>query len=94
MAADAWMRRVFILLLCSPALAWESDFQRSYSENATALRAHLLSGYDRVVPPTSNRTTYSNYSGAGTDVRMQAQFFKVVMSESLASVQTQTWDHA
>ena len=81
MAADAikpLMRRVFfMLLLCAPALAWESDFQRSYSDNATALRAHLLSGYDRVVPPTSNRTTYSNYSGAGTDVRMQVQFFKV-----------------
>ena len=52
------------------------DFDVSYTNYSTALRAHLLSSYDKVVPPESNRPSV-NYSNAGTDVRMQINFFKV-----------------
>ncbi|CAJ1376545.1 unnamed protein product [Effrenium voratum] len=44
---------------------------------ATRLRSALLSQYDSVVPPISDRLV--NYSGAGTDVGMQIRFFKVDM---------------
>ena len=39
------------------------------------LRAHLLDGYDKAVPPLSERA--GNYSKAGVDVSMQIRFFKV-----------------
>ena len=40
-----------------------------------SLREHLLSGYDKSVPPPSERA--NNYSRAGVDVAMQLRFFKV-----------------
>lgn len=52
-----------------------SSFTKSYSHHATALRAHLLDGYDKAVPPTSVRE--ENYSKAGVDVALQLRFFKV-----------------
>ena len=58
-------------------VAFEPDFTPSFTNVTTALRAHLLSTYDKVVPPYSHRRTYSNYSDAGTDVRMQLRFFKI-----------------
>ena len=51
-----------------------SSFTKSYSHHATALRAHLLDGYDKAVPPTSVRE--DNYSKAGVDVALQLRFFK------------------
>ena len=51
------------------------SYAKSFSHHATALREHLLSGYDKAVPPLSDRT--GNYSKAGVDVAMQLRFFKV-----------------
>ena len=48
----------------------------SFSHHATLLRRHLLEGYDRSVPPPSNRTS-SSYSQAGVDVAMNLRFFKI-----------------
>ena len=50
-------------------------FRKTYTANATRLRAHLLSGYDPKVAPESTRV--GNYSAAGADVSMQIRFFKV-----------------
>ena len=52
-----------------------ATYSKSFSHHATALREHLLSGYDKSVPPPSDRT--GNYSKAGVDVAMQLRFFKV-----------------
>ena len=51
------------------------SYAKSFSHHATALRGHLLSGYDKSVPPPSDRT--NDYSRAGVDVAMQLRFFKV-----------------
>ena len=51
------------------------SYAKSFSHHATALREHLLSGYDKSVPPPSDRA--NNYSRAGVDVAMQLRFFKV-----------------
>ena len=52
-----------------------ATYSKSFSHHATALREHLLSSYDKSVPPPSNRT--NEYSAAGVDVAMQLRFFKV-----------------
>ena len=52
--------------------------EKSYTVDATRLRQDLLHGpdiYDRLAPPTSDRTV--NYSKAGTDVAFSIRFFKV-----------------
>ena len=42
---------------------------RSYTPAATQLRASLLEGYDKIVPPSTARVAaYANASSAGTDV--------------------------
>ena len=47
----------------------------NYSLTASNLRQKLLAGYDRIVPPMSDRL--SDYSSAGTDVRIEVRFIKV-----------------
>ena len=56
-------------------LQMSGSYAKSFSHHATALREHLLSSYDKSVPPPSNRT--NDYSAAGVDVAMQLRFFKV-----------------
>ena len=76
--------RSLVLPTLAFALATASEVPGTYHENATdyatALRAHLLNGYDKHVPPKSNRSAYGTSGGftnTGTDVRMQIKFFKV-----------------
>jgi hypothetical protein len=58
----------------------EPDYRANYTLISTALRQHLLDGYDKVVPPTSYRS--ANYTEAGTDIDFQVRFFKVESVES------------
>jgi len=51
-----------------------STYKKSFSKFATSLRSDLLQSYDKLVPPTSNRSV--EYSKAGTDVGLQIRFFK------------------
>ncbi len=72
--------------LCAP------DFRKSYTKHGTALREHLLSGYDKVMPPTSTRTGAQNYSQAGTVVQVQTRFFKVrEVSASSGHMKLKVW---
>lgn len=73
---------VALALLTVPAQAFEPDFRASYTNLTTALRHHLLSGYDKVVPPQSHRTEWNNYSEAGTDVQIEVRFFKIETVET------------
>ena len=67
------MAPVLVLLwLTSPLPDYSSH---DYTKWATALRRDLFSGYDKVVPPRSDRL--SNHSRAGTDVGVQVRFIKV-----------------
>ena len=66
------------------------DNDYAYTGHSTLLRQDLLSNYDSAVPPTSNRTSASNFHSAvpnpeeyittgtraGTDVGMQIVFYK------------------
>mmetsp|Transcript_54036 Transcript_54036/g.126832 ORF Transcript_54036/g.126832 Transcript_54036/m.126832 type:complete len:689 (-) Transcript_54036:31-2097(-) len=70
------LRLSFLTLLTFRALrAEDATFTKRFSREATRLRVDLLQNYDKVVPPESDRL--ENYSGAGTDVEMQINFFKV-----------------
>ena len=63
------------------------QYRSSYTSAATALRATLLTGYDRTVPPESNRSAYgSEHSAAGTDVEVQIRFWKVEEIEASDAV--------
>ena len=55
-----------------------ATYSSNFTMHSTHLRSHLLSGYDRHVPPTSDRSLLGvEYSSAGTDVEVQIRFFKV-----------------
>ena len=49
------------------------------TRSATALREHLLRGYDKLVVPTSERIErYAAFSSnGGTDIKMQIKFYKI-----------------
>ena len=71
-----------LLLVATLAIAVSATlpgtYQVNYSYHATRLRRDLLDGYDTQAPPVSNRSaTGSDYTEAGTDVRVQIRFFKV-----------------
>ena len=71
------MRFAFVSLL--PALSLAGKASYTFTPESTALRAALMSGYDKHVPASSNRSALHNvdYSQAGTDIEMQLRFFKV-----------------
>lgn len=57
------------------ALFASADSARNYTLHATRLHAHLLAGYNTMIPPVSRRQV--NYSSAGTDVMLNMRFWKV-----------------
>ena len=65
----------------SSGTAWmRGDKHASYSHQATRLRAHLLDGYDKAVPP--NATRFPRFTQAGTDVYVQIRLMKVEAVET------------
>ena len=74
---------VLLLLACSHAD--NGDYDESYTDRVTALKAHLLESYDKSVVPRSRRSTSPRQpSKAGTDVGIQIRFFKIDMIDPLA----------
>jgi hypothetical protein len=73
------VRRALLLvaLAAAPRAAAQltGDYQANASLYGMQLRADLLADYDRLLPPTSARST--SYSAAGTDVGLQVRFFKI-----------------
>jgi hypothetical protein len=77
------------------------QFSPAFSYEATSLRALLLKGYDRVVPPVSHRVIdvaaegfigVGNYSAAGTDVILELRFYKLEsLSTADASLRVHVW---
>lgn len=64
-------------LVCHVAVAAPQPiFGRHHTTQATRLREDLLRGYDKIVPPPSQRAV--NYSQAGTEVALSIRFFKVI----------------
>ena len=55
------MRAVLISFaaLLPAVLGVGAGFRKTYTNNATLLRQHLLAGYDKVVPPESERNSIS-----------------------------------
>ena len=53
-------------------------YGQNYSLASTRLRRDLLSAYDKIAPPLSDRSGLGvDFSSAGTDVRLNVRFFKV-----------------
>ena len=69
------MRVVLLLGLVGAALGFATDYDKSYSANATLIKSAILSGYDKSLPPTSDRMI--EYSAAGTDVEVEIVFYKL-----------------
>ena len=87
---------VILLLPCaaSAAVTILPTYRANYTAAATRLRADLLAGYDKEVPPTSTRLPENGtvYSEAGTDVEMQIRFFKVITVDASQGVmQLKVW---
>ena len=56
----------------------DATFSTAFTAESTRLRANLMAGYDKHVPPTSDRSAAGvTYSAAGTDIAIQVRFFKV-----------------
>ena len=74
----------------SSNLALPPNFNANYTDHATRLRSALLSGYDKAVPPKSQRV--ETFSAAGTDVYVQMRFFKVMdLSTSTGRMMLKVW---
>merc|ERR1719446_1685627 len=70
------MRPTLLLLFDLVAVTFGlGNYERTYTPVSTALKASLLTGYDKGTPPTSNRPV--EYSKAGTDVSVEIVFFKL-----------------
>ena len=91
--------RRLVLLLVAPLITEASEFEPTYQADANLhaarLRADIMarSGYDRIVPPTSNReASGSDFSDSGTDVSLQVRFFKVqAVKAAEGSMQLKVW---
>jgi hypothetical protein len=70
------------------------DFRPNATIEGARLRADLLESYDKWMPPTSDRSAYgTEYSQAGTDVRMQIRFFKLNEVQAAAgSMSLKVWN--
>ena len=87
----AGLRLSFLILLTSRMLrAWDATFTKPFVREASRLRRDLLKDYDRVVPPESDRLAH--YSGAGTEVEMQINFFKAQgLDDSTGQMRLKVW---
>ena len=55
-----------------------ATYSKNFTDASTRLRAALMQGYDKHVPPLSDRAAGGvTYSAAGADIAMQVRFFKV-----------------
>ena len=69
-----------VTLAAGGATTSPATFSTAFTNETTRLRRDLLgtSGYDKMVPPLSDRATEGvEYSSAGTDIAIQTRFFKV-----------------
>ena len=62
-------------LLAASTAQGSQQYTANYSGIASQLRSDLLSNYDKIVPPVSNRTQ-AIYS-SGSDVELEVRFFKI-----------------
>ena len=76
-------------LLCLGLLAEYHAAYREYAEHATNLRSYLQNGYDKMIPPISNRTDVyqgkTSPSMAGTEVGVNMRVFKVESVDTASS---------
>ncbi|CAE7416921.1 nAChRalpha1 [Symbiodinium sp. CCMP2592] len=81
---------LLILLTFRTPQALDATFTKPFGREASRLRRDLLKGYDRVVPPASDRLAH--YSGAGTEVEMQINFFKAQgLDDSTGQMRLKVW---
>ena len=76
-------------LLCLGLLAEYDAAYREYAQHATNLRSYLKNGYDKMIPPISNRTDVyqgkTSPSMAGTEVGVNMRVFKVESVDTASS---------
>ena len=68
-----WLGLMGMILGSQPV---SMQYTANYTDFATQLRADLLTGYDKIVPPKSHRVGAGIYK-SGTDVEVEVRFFKV-----------------
>lgn len=79
------------LLLVLTYTSNQANGGREYTSRTTALRAHLLDGYDKAVVAVSNRDS-DDISQSGTVVSLQTRFFKVDnVDPQTGSMQVKVW---
>ena len=68
-------------------LSSEYNAYQAYATHATNLRADLLDGYDKMIPPISERTDVydGKISMAGTEVGVNIRVFKVESVDTASS---------
>lgn len=90
--ARPW-RRPALAVLALASVVRGGDLDRNYTDSATALHAHLLAGYNKIIPPQSTRRTDAALSSkAGTDVGVSIKFLKMQsVSQAAGRMQLKVW---